>query len=226
MTAKKDRIHSLIASVKPNSLVAEQFRSIRTNIQFLMVNKQIQTILFSSSRAFEGKSTVCANLGALFADQGMRVLIVDGDMRVPSMAKMFQLDNHVGLSTLLLSNSFQLDNVVKHISELNIDVLTSGIVPPNPSELLASERMDRLINEMEEKYDLILFDSPPIVSVTDAQIIATKVDGVIMVVRKDIAHTEDVYKARELLNLVEANVLGAVFNGEQNSSHYSESYYR
>ena len=216
----------MIAATKPNSRVAEQFKTIRTNIQFSMATKNLQTILFSSSGPFEGKSTICTNVASVFADQGKRVLVVDADMRLPSIAKIFHLENKVGLSTLMTSKHLKVKEAIQHVESVHLDVLTSGIVPPNPSELLASERMDEIIQELKKEYDLVLFDLPPIVSVTDAQILATKIDGVILVIRKDIADVEDVYKAKELLELVNANVLGAIFNGETNNYDYSNSYYR
>jgi capsular exopolysaccharide synthesis family protein len=225
MTKKKKDIKNIVASIQPNSLVAEQFRMIRTNIQFMMVNQDLQTILITSSRPYEGKSTVCVNLATVFGNQGKRVLLVDGDMRLSSIAKMFQLNNQLGLSTLLLTDFYQLDDAVQHIEELNIDILTGGAVPPNPSELLGSERMTKLIEAMKKEYDLVLFDTPPIVTVSDAQVLASKIDGVIMVVRKNIANVDDVYKAKELLDLVEANVIGAVFNGETDIKLNGNAYY-
>lgn len=216
---------SMVAMMKPNSRVAEQFRTIRTNIQFSMADKPLQTILFSSSGPYEGKSTVCTNTASVFADQGKRVLIVDADMRIPSVANIFHLKNNIGLSTLIANKSFNIQEAIQHVDAANLDVLPSGIIPPNPSELLASERMDEIIEELKKEYDLVLFDLPPITSVTDAQILATKVDGVILVIRKDVANTEDVYKAKELLDLVNANVLGAIFNGETTDHGYRNSYY-
>lgn len=226
MSRNQKKPSSMIAATKPNSRVAEQFKTIRTNIQFSMATKNLQTILFSSSGPFEGKSTICTNVASVFADQGKRVLVVDADMRLPSIAKIFHLENKVGLSTLMTSKHLKVKEAIQHVESVHLDVLTSGIVPPNPSELLASERMDEIIQELKQEYDLVLFDLPPIVSVTDAQILATKIDGVILVIRKDIADVEDVYKAKELLELVNANVLGAIFNGETNNYDYSNSYYR
>src|SRR5699024_3033727 len=220
MSRNQKNPSSMIAATSPNSRVAEQFRTIRTNIQFSMVTKNLQTILFSSSGPYEGKSTICTNIASVFADHGRRVLVVDADLRLPSIAKIFHLENKVGLSTLITSNHFKVAEAIQRVDAIDLDVLPSGIVPPNPSELLDTERMDEIIEELKQQYDLVLFDLPPIVSVTDAQIMATKVDGVILVIRKDIAEVEDVYKAKELLELVNANVLGAVFNGETNNYDY------
>lgn len=216
---------SLVTVTKPNSVVAEQFRTIRTNIQFSMIDKELKTIIFTSSGPFEGKSTVAANIASVFADQGKKVLLVDADMRKPTVFKTFKLQNTIGLSTLISSRSTKIEDVVQRVEEADLDIITSGPVPPNPSELLNSNRMNSLIEELEEIYDLILFDMPPVVSVTDAQIMATKTDGVVFIVRRNIAHTVDVKHAKELLDMVQANVLGVVFNGAEKKSDRSYSYY-
>lgn len=225
LNQNKKKPTSLVARTKPNSRVAEQFRTIRTNIQFSMANNQLQTILFSSSSPLEGKSLICINTAAVFANHGKRVLIVDADMRRPSVATTFYLKNAIGLSTLLASKQTKIEDAIQHVDYADFDVLPSGIIPPNPTELLDSKRMDEIIEYLKKHYDLILFDLPPIVSVTDAQILATKVDGVVLVIRKEVANVEDVYKAKELLELVNANILGAIFNGETNNDDYSNSYY-
>jgi capsular exopolysaccharide synthesis family protein len=225
MKKNKKNPSAMVSITKPNSRVAEQFRTIRTNIQFSMADHQFQTILFSSSSPFEGKSLVCANTASVFADQGKRVLIVDADMRKPSMAKTFHLKNDVGLSTLLASKKVEMTDAIQHVASANLDILPSGLIPPNPTELLGSNRMGEIIQTLKQMYDLILFDLPPIVSVTDAQILAAKVDGVIFVIRKDVANVEDIYKAKELLEHVNANILGAVFNGEARQKEYSNGYY-
>lgn len=216
---------SLITVTKPNSVVAEQFRTIRTNIQFSMIDKELKTIIFTSSGPYEGKSTVAANIAAVFADQGKKVVLIDADMRKPTVSKTFNIQNGLGLSTLITSRNMKVEDVVQYVEDADLDIISSGPVPPNPSELLNSNRMNEVIKELEEKYDLVLFDMPPVVSVTDAQIMATKTDGVVFVVRRNIAHTEDVRNAKELLDMVQANVLGVVFNGAEKKSDRSYSYY-
>lgn len=216
---------SLITVTKPNSVVAEQFRTIRTNIQFSMIDKELKTIIFTSSGPYEGKSTIAANIASVFADQGKKVVLIDADMRKPTVSKTFNIQNTFGLSTLITSRNMPIQDVVQRVEEAGLDIIASGPVPPNPSELLNSNRMNELISELEEIYDLVLFDMPPIVSVTDAQIMATKTDGVVFVVRRNIAHIEDVRHAKELLDIVQANVLGVVFNGAEKKSDRSYSYY-
>lgn len=216
---------SLITVTKPTSVVAEQFRTIRTNIQFSMIDRDLKTIIFTSSGPYEGKSTVAANLASVFSDQGKKVVLVDADMRKPTVFRTFDIRNHTGLSTLITSRNARLEDVVQHVEEAGLDIISSGPIPPNPSELLNSNRMNEIIKLLESEYDLVFFDMPPIVSVTDAQIMATKTDGVVFVVRRGIAHTDDVKHAKELLDLVHANVLGVVFNGAEKKTDRSYSYY-
>lgn len=216
---------SLITLVDPSSPVSEQYRTIRTNIQFASsVDHKLQTIVVTSSGPSEGKSTTAANLAVVFAKSGQRVLLVDADMRKPTVFKTFQLTNEVGLSTVL-STSTRIDNAAQKTSIENLSVLTSGPKPPNPSELLGSMRMDQVIQEARNLYDIIIFDMPPIVAVTDAQIMASKVDGTLLVVRENVTKKESVTKARELLHLVNARVLGVVYNGAEQSKDQGYYYY-
>ena len=216
---------SLVTITNPNSVLAEQFRTIRTNIQFSMIDRDLKTILFTSSGPYEGKSTVAANIAAVFADQGKRVALIDADMRKPTVFRTFNIQNTKGLSNLITNREIRIADVVQYVEDADLDIITSGPIPPNPSELLNSTRMNEIIKELENIYDLILFDMPPVVSVTDAQIMATKTDGVVFVIRRGIAHTEDVIHAKELLDMVHANVLGVVFNGAEKKTDRSYSYY-
>lgn len=216
---------TLVTVTKQNSVVAEQFRTIRTNIQFSMIDKELKTIIFTSSGPYEGKSTVAANIAAVFADQGKKVVLIDADMRKPTVSRTFNIQNTVGLSTLITTRNTRIEDVVQYVEDAELDVISSGPIPPNPSELLNSNRMNEVIKELEATYDLVLFDMPPVVSVTDAQVMATKTDGVVFVVRRNIAHKEDVVQAKELLDMVQANVLGVVFNGAEKKTDRSYSYY-
>ncbi|SIO19514.1 capsular exopolysaccharide family [Carnobacterium alterfunditum] len=203
---------SLVTLTRPSSVIAEQFRTIRTNIQFSMVDKNLKTLVITSAGPGAGKSTISANLAVTFAMQGKKVLIVDADMRKPTVHKTFRLPNRDGLTTLLTERDVEIKDIAHRVDTEGLFIITSGVIPPNPSELLASKRMDQLITEFEDLFDLIIFDMPPVIAVTDAQVMASKADGTIFVVNKDGADKEMDTKSKELLEKVKANVIGVVFN--------------
>ena len=203
---------SLVTLTRPSSVIAEQFRTIRTNIQFSMVDKDLKTLVITSAGPGAGKSTISANLAVTFAMQGKKILIVDADMRKPTVHKTFRLPNRDGLTTLLTERDVKIKDVAHQLDTEGLFVITSGVIPPNPSELLASNRMNQLMLEFEELFDLIIFDMPPVIAVTDAQVMSSKADGTIFVVNKDGADKEMVTKSKELLEKVKANVIGVVFN--------------
>lgn len=203
---------SLVTLTRPTSVIAEQFRTIRTNIQFSMVDKNLKTLVITSAGPGAGKSTISANLAVTFALQGKKVLIVDADMRKPTDHKTFHLPNRDGLTTLLTERDIEIKDIAHRLDTEGLFAITSGVIPPNPSELLASNRMNQLMAEFEELFDLIIFDMPPIIAVTDAQIMSSKCDGTIFVVNKDGADKEMVTKSKDLLEKVKANVIGVVFN--------------
>lgn len=216
---------SLITLVDPSSPIAEQYRTIRTNIQFASsADRQIQTLVITSSGPGEGKSTTSANLAVVFAKSGQRVLLVDADLRKPTVYKTFNLNNASGLSTVLSTSTSILEAAQKTIID-NLSVLTSGPKPPNPSELLGSARMNQVIEEAKNLYDVVIFDMPPVVAVTDAQIMASKADGTIVVVRENVSRKESLSKAKELLSMVQARVLGVVYNGAEYSKDSGYYYY-
>ncbi|CZQ92088.1 CpsD/CapB family tyrosine-protein kinase [Trichococcus collinsii] len=212
---------SLISKLRPKSVIAEQYRTIRTNIQFSMVDRDVKSIVMTSSGPWEGKSTTSANLASVFTDQGKRVLLVDAGLRKPTVQRTFGLSNVEGLTTLLSEPDRKIDEVIQHVTGTELHALTSGPIPPNPSELLNSNRMNGLMKRFEEMYDIIIYDMPPVTSVTDAQIMAAKSDGVVFVIRHGVAKKDSVLNAKELLEMVNANILGVVFNGVEKKTDYS-----
>ena len=221
----KNNPTKLITLTKPSSVISEQFKTIRTNIQFSIFDKEMKSIAVTSDMVGAGKSTVAANLAVTFSMQGKKVVLVDSDLRKPTSHRFFGLSNRDGLTTILTNRSIRLCNMIHHTDVDNLFVLTSGIIPPNPSELLASSRMDELLVELEKDFDLIIFDLPPVVAVTDAQIMASKVDGTIFVIRKENSTKDKIMESKLLLQRVNANVIGVVLNRIKVSEDFNYDYY-
>ncbi|CAK8582471.1 CpsD/CapB family tyrosine-protein kinase [Priestia megaterium] len=204
----------LLAHNSPKDPVAEQYRTIRTNIQFSNVDQDIKTIVVTSSGAEEGKSTTTSNLATVYAQQGLSVLLIDADLRKPTGHYTFRLENHIGLTNVLTRQS-TLAQAVQESEIPHLSVLTSGPIPPNPSELLASAQMVELLKEMKEQFDMIIFDTPPILAVADAQILANQVDGTILVVSSGKTEKDAALKSKELLSNAQGKLLGVVLNNRK-----------
>lgn len=217
---KKGQSEMLVVN-NPTSIVAEQFRTIRTNIQFSMFDRDLRTLTVTSAGPGSGKSVISANLAAAFASDGKKVILVDADMRRPTVHKVLKKPNGRGLSHLLTDRTLALTDVIQHSDIPNLYYISCGVIPPNPAELLASEGMVRVIEELQTMFDLIIFDNPPVLSVTDAQIMAARTDGTIVIIPYGQAGKEEVKKAAKLLEQVHAHVLGAVLNFvDKQDDHY------
>lgn len=201
----------LIVEESPTSSVAEQFRTVRTNIKFSIIGDKDRTISITSADPSEGKSVFSSNLAATFAQQGENTILIDADLRRPTVHKTFMISNQNGLSNLL-TGSINLDEVIKKTDIDNLDVITSGPIPPNPAELIGSANFRKMLNELNEKYDWILIDTPPVNAATDASLIASDCYGNVLVVPQSIANKIDVNNAVEQLNRVHAKILGTVMN--------------
>lgn len=229
--SKKQKTHSgerpgLVVVNKPSAVVSEQFRTIRTNIQFSMVDTSLKTLSITSAGPSSGKSVVSANLAATFANEDKKVLLVDADLRKPTLHKTFKVRNNDGLTTLLTNKDSSLGDVIYRTHTDGLYILTSGAIPPNPAELLSSKRMLELIDDMKGFFDLVIFDLPPVLAVTDAQVISSKTDGAIFVVPKGLVNKDQVIQSRDLLDKVNANVLGAILNRvEKSDDNYYYYYY-
>ncbi|WBY45278.1 CpsD/CapB family tyrosine-protein kinase [Bacillus velezensis] len=211
-----------ISVLHHKSLVAEQYRTIRTNIEFSSVQTYLRSILVTSSVPGEGKSFSAANLAAVFAQQEKKVLLVDADLRKPTIHETYQLENVQGLTNVLVGNASLGETVQKTLID-NLYVLTSGPTPPNPAELLSSKAMGELIQEMYSRYSLVIFDSPPLLAVTDGQILANQTDGSVLVVLSGKTKMDTVQKARDALQQSKAKLLGALLNKKKikKTEHYS-----
>lgn len=212
----KQAARHLITKLNPRSPISEQFRTIRTNLQFTAVDDTLETMLVTSAGPSEGKSFTIANLAIVFAQQEKKVLLVDADMRKPTVHYTFRIDNRRGLSSVLVGE-YELNEAAIKSDVPNLDILPSGPIPPNPSELLGSNKMRRLIDEAKDQYDLVIFDTPPVLAVTDAQLLANFVDGSLLVIRSKKTDQESAIKAKELLEPAKAKLLGAVLNDVQTS---------
>ena len=212
----KQAARHLITKLNPRSPISEQFRTIRTNLQFTAVDDTLETMLVTSAGPSEGKSFTIANLAIVFAQQEKKVLLVDADMRKPTVHYTFRIDNRRGLSSVLVGE-YELNEAAIKSDVPNLDILPSGPIPPNPSELLGSNKMRRLIDAAKDQYDLVIFDTPPVLAVTDAQLLANFVDGSLLVIRSKQTDQESAIKAKELLEPAKAKLLGAVLNDVQTS---------
>lgn len=190
---------------------AEAFRKLRTNLQFAAVNRPMRSIVVTSASAGEGKSTVALNLALTVAKGGQRVILVDADLRLPSVASATGIEGSVGLTTVLVGSS-RLEDSIQYWGDDNLALLASGPLPPNPSELLGSAAMGGLLEELQTKFDLIIVDSPPVLPVTDASVLTRSTDSVLLVVGTKKVSQHSVAKAIEQLNFVDASVLGVVQN--------------
>ena len=212
-----------IVEMKPKSITAEAYRTLRTNIQYSSFDNQIKTIVVTSAEAAEGKSTVSGNLALSFAQNEKKVIIVDCDLRRPSVHKNFKISNLNGLSEVLIGKE-RLEEVIQKRNE-NFDILPSGKIPPNPSEMLSSSAMTNLIAKLKEDYDMVILDSAPLHAVTDAQILSRKVDGTILVIRAQRTNRESVIEAKNLLTKVGANIIGTVLHAVENTRGKYYYYY-
>ncbi len=222
--APETRVTShLISHLNPKSPIAENYRSIRTAIQFATVDKHVQTVMVASSVPQEGKSTTSVNVATTLAQSGSKTIWIDCDLRRPVGQNVFHTSKEPGIVNALVGNC-SLEEAIRPSGIKNLDIMTSGPIPPNPSELLGSRRMKELLDTLKTQYDNIIIDTPPVVAVTDAVILATLVDAYILVARAESTHMEIVNKSRESINRVGGRMLGIVLNDFDVSSNYGTYY--
>ncbi|GAK41120.1 tyrosine-protein kinase [Paenibacillus sp. TCA20] len=216
--------HNLVTAVNPKAPISEAYRTLRTNIQFSAIDDQIKVLMVASAQSGEGKTTTVSNLAVTYAQEGKKVLLIDTDLRKPSLHQVFTVSNHAGLSSAIAAQ-YPVQEVLQKTAVHNLDVLPSGPIPPNPSEMLGSKKMTALLEERKEMYDIILFDTPPVLAVTDAMIISSLCDGVVLVVNSGKVKKDLVKKAKGHLEHVNARILGVVLNNLQLSKNQSNYYY-
>ena len=211
---------------KPQSNISEAYRTIRTGIEFSNLDKDLKIICITSSKKDEGKTTVLSNLGVSFAKLDKKVLLIDADLRNPSISKMFDTSNSQGLMDILLGKR-DIQDCIKKTKQENLYILTGGTIPPNPAEVLSSKKMSEFIESIKDEYDYIFIDSPPVGVVSDASIISAYSDGVIFVVGANEVDSNLAKIAKERLDSVKANIVGVILNKFKtniNSEYYNYSY--
>jgi succinoglycan biosynthesis transport protein ExoP len=220
---------NLVAVHEPLSLVTEAFRTLRTNIRVSSVDKPLQMLVITSAQPAEGKTTLAANLGVVMAQAGNRVVLVDADLRRSTLHKKFEVPNREGLTNALLEEEPVPDDWLRETEVENLRVLTSGPLPPNPSELLGSQKMRRLIERLKDEADIILFDTPPILLVTDAAVLAMEADGVLLVAESGRTRRAAVQQSAQRLRQLGANIVGVVLNfvpAQHPKGYYYYRYYQ
>jgi len=221
----------LITYEDPKSPISESYRSLRTNISYASTtDKKIKSLLITSSQPGEGKSTTTANLAIAFAQLRKKTLLVDADLRKPVQHNVFGHPRGPGLSEYLIGEVTELDTIIHHTKVENLSILTAGGLPPNPSELLGSSAMSRLVEQLESEWDMVLFDSPPIVAVTDASMISNELDSIALVVKAGQTERTAVDRALDVVRNVKAPLIGTILNGASHESlggkyAYYYSYY-
>ena len=210
-----------IVEKERKSIVAESYRTLRTNLQYSSFDGDYKVIVITSANPSEGKSTIAGNLALSLSKGDRRVILIDCDLRKPTLHKRFKLSNVTGLSDIILAKE---KSVIGQKYNENLTVITVGTIPPNPSEMLGSKYMSILIQNLKKLYDYVILDTPPIQLVTDAQILSAKADGTILVVRAEETKKSSVHNAIDLLRKVNANIIGIVLNGvdikESNNNYY------
>ena len=216
---------NLVTQNDPKNPAAEAYRVIRTSVQFAQAGKELKTIAITSCTPNEGKSMTVANLAIVLTQAGKSVLIMDCDMRNPTVHKNFNLSNKVGLSSCI-SMGTAVDDAVQATGIEGLDALTSGVIPPNPSELLGSERMQNILQRAKEEYDYVLIDTPPVLPVTDSLVLGRMVDGLILVIDSGEIKVEMAREVKNQLVHAGANILGVVLNKVRSEHHgYGYGYY-
>ena len=203
---------NLITLSDPRSPAAEAYRTLRTNLYFSSLDRALETLVVTSAAPGDGKSTALSNLAVTMARGEKRTILVDADLRRPSLHTLFDVDNSQGLTTMAVDEDALAEPPLMATGVENLWLLPSGPLPPNPAEMLGSRRMEEVIAALKGRADIVLFDAPPVIAVTDAAVLGTKVDGVLLVVQAGKTRREHALRAKELLERVQVRIVGAVLN--------------
>lgn len=210
-----EKLKEIITISEPRSPISEAYRTLRTNLDFAGLAKTLKTLVVTSAGVNEGKSTTLANLAVVTAQAGRKVILVDADLRRPRLHQIFGLSNEQGLTTVMMDDSALAAPPLQETGVEGLWLLPSGPLPPNPAELMASRRMEEVIAALVERADQVFFDTPPVVAVTDAAVLATKVDGVLLVISAGKTRREYARTAVQRLQQINARLVGAVLTNVQ-----------
>lgn len=200
----------LITIGDPKAPASEAYRSLRTNLTYAGIDNRIRSITVTSPGSTEGKSTTCANIAIVMAQSGKRVLLLDADLRKPKIHKLFSLPNTVGITDILVKD-VPYEQVLMILPKLpNLQIITSGFIPPNPVEILESQKMAQILETLQEKFDMIIIDTPPVGQLTDGAVIGKRTDGVILVLASGETNIEMAKHAKTNLDNAGAKILGVV----------------
>lgn len=227
---RESDIRDLVALHHRKSPATEAFRTIRTSLQYMSPDKELKIIMITGSEQGIGKSTVASNLALTFEMNGDKTFIIDTDMRKPVVHKLFNIPNFKGLSTYLSGEEKNIEGAIHRFNQKDLYIVTSGPVPPNPSELLNSKKMQKLLDYVRSKADIVIIDAPPLLPVTDSVLLSQKVDGVIMTVMCNQTKKDVFKKGVQRLKQVNANILGSILNkypvkGNQYYNYQNYYYY-
>jgi len=209
----------------PKSPVSEAYRSLRTSLLYSSSKKEPKSILISSAGPGEGKTTTVANLAITYANLGKKTLLVDTDLRRPVVHKVFEINREPGITTYLSAATDNYNSLIQDCEIDNLSIITAGIIPPNPSELLGSDRMTKLVKQLENDWDMVLFDSPPLVAVTDANMISQEIDQIVLVVKVGQTDKKAFHHTVANLRNIKAPLGGIIMNAVTHKSSYGSYYY-
>ncbi len=220
----EDRPSTLITITNPRSPISEAYRTLRTNLEFTSLDKPIHSMVVTSASPEEGKSTTLANLAVAVAQAGKKVILVDCDLRRPSLHQIFDARNAPGFTDMMRDDALMSQPPLQETGVPNLFLLPSGTLPPNPAELLGSRRMSEVIAALQQHAEVVLFDAPPVIAVTDAAVLSSKVDAVLLVISAGKTKREHAKKAKALLDKVNARLIGTVLNNVKGETSLYQYY--
>ncbi|MBC1561543.1 CpsD/CapB family tyrosine-protein kinase [Listeria booriae] len=209
---KKDNRKKLITATNPNSIISEEFISVKTNIEFLSIESEKKVLMVTSAEADAGKSLIASNLAVVFAQQNKKTLLIDLDLRKPVQHHIFGFWKEAGVTEMLVNGAFCSEEIIKKTEVERLSLLPAGTIPPNPTVILSTQQLADIIKKYSQEYDQIIIDAPPVLVASDAQLITRLTDGIILVIKSGSSEYKKVMKAMELLNRTGSKIIGSILN--------------